>query len=401
MTRRLLSAHSRYREQLEALAGTDVFLGAVAEAFERWGHPETRVSTRLYERFEPDAEPYATCVLATADQPQRIVRLDAFREGRPAPDPGVVDVAAGGAGRLRVAWFPDDPALPTLPAAVAGPGRRTVVRYHPGRRCTIRVDDDGRTRYAKVYANWHGERIHADGLELWHAASRGELGFRVAEPERFEPELHAVWHGSVRGEPVKDRLGGPDGKELAWRVGRAAGTLSRAGLRPRARRNRGDELAAAARRCAELERRVPELGLPASRLLERLKRAYAACPVSKPRPVHGALHASQWLENGVGLALLDYDSLALGDPELDAATFLADVDVQNRERVPVDRLNSAFLAGYEETGDPLDPRLLAAYRANRRLEKALRVARALRTDGDAKAGRRLRGALDCLEPVSK
>jgi aminoglycoside phosphotransferase (APT) family kinase protein len=141
---------------------------------------------------------------------------------------------------------------------------------------------------------------------------------------------------------------------------------------------------------------VPGLGLPASRLLERLQKTYAGCPVSEPRPVHGALHASQWLEDGVGLALLDYDSLALGDPELDAATFLADMDVQNRERVPVDRLNIAFLAGYEETGGLLDPRLLAAYRANRRLEKALRVARALRPEGDAKAGRRLRGALACL-----
>jgi hypothetical protein len=392
---RLQSAHSRYREQLEKLAGTDAVLDAVAEAFERWGHPEERVWKRLHERFQPDVEPYASCVLATADQPQRVVRLDAFREDPPPPGPRVVDVAAGAAGRLRVALFPDDPGLPTLAAALAGPGRRTVVRYHPGRRCTIRVEDDGR-RYAKVYANGRGERIHADGLELWQAANRGELGFRVAEPERFEPELRAVWHGSVAGGPVKDRLGGLDGRALARRVGRAAGTLSRAGVRPRAPRSRGDELAGAARRCAELERRVPELGLPASRLLERLQKTYAACPLSEPRPVHGALHASQWLENGVGLALLDYDSLALGDPELDAAAFLADVDVQNRERVPVDRLNSAFLAGYEETGGVLDPRLLAAYRASRRLEKALRVARALRPDGDAKAGRRLRGALECL-----
>jgi aminoglycoside phosphotransferase (APT) family kinase protein len=113
--------------------------------------------------------------------------------------------------------------------------------------------------------------------------------------------------------------------------------------------------------------------------------------------VHGALHVSQWLEHGDRLALLDYDSLALGDPELDAATFLADLDVENRERVPVDRLGTTFLAGYEETAGPLDSRLLAAYRAHRRLEKALRVARALRPDGDRKAERRLRLALECVE----
>jgi aminoglycoside phosphotransferase (APT) family kinase protein len=111
--------------------------------------------------------------------------------------------------------------------------------------------------------------------------------------------------------------------------------------------------------------------------------------------VHGSLHPSQWLDDGSSLGLVDYDSVGLGDPELDAATFLADLDVENRARVATDRLNGAFLAGYESVAD-LDAGLVRAYRAHGRLGRAVKIARALCPDGDAKAARRLRSALECV-----
>jgi hypothetical protein len=394
--RTLESAHARYREALEALAGSEVVPRAVEEAGAGWGWPAGRTWTRMHERFEPEHEPYATCVLVTQGRPQRILRLEAFREPPAEPRPGACVIRAGAAGRLRLTRFPSDAALPTLERALAVHDRSTVVRYRPGRCCTIRVDQDGRVRFAKVYRDGAGERAYADGLQLWRSARRGELGFAVAKPGRYDPELCAVWHGGVRGAPVKESLRGPGGEELARRLGRAAGTLPRAGVRPRRRRDRRGERVSSRLRCAELERRVPGLGGSARRLLAALDVAHAACGPAEPRPIHGALHASQWLRNGAGLALLDYDSLAVGDPELDAATFLADLDVENPERVPVERLGQAFLAGYEETAGPLDVGLLAAYRAHRRLEKALRVARALRPDGDRKAERRLVRAFESL-----
>jgi hypothetical protein len=391
----LESAHARYRDRLEGLAGPEAVL-AVEEAGARWGWTERRAWTRMHERFDPDREPFATCVLAAEGTPQRIVRLEAFAERRPEAGPCACLVAAGAAGRLRVTRFPSDPGLPTLERALAGSRRATVVRYRPGRRCTIRVEDEGETRFAKVYGDGAGGRAHSVGLELWRAGQRGELGFLVAEPERFDAELQAVWHGNVAGVPAGERLRGSHGEELARRIGRAAGTLRRATLRPHRRRDSRSELARAALRCSELERRVPGLRGPARRLLAGLDAAHAACKPADPSPLHGALHTSQWLEDGAAVALLDYDSLALGDPELDVATFLADLDVENRERTPVDRLAATFLAGYEATAGELDLRLLAAYRAERRLEKALRAARAVRPDGDRRAARRLRLALECL-----
>jgi hypothetical protein len=391
----LASAHARYRDPLAALAGPEALL-ALEEAGSRWGWTGRGTWTRMYERFDPDREPFATCVLVAEGTPQRIVRLEAFGERQPEPAPRACLVRAGAAGRLRVTRFPFDPGLPTLEQALAGSPRATVVRYRPGRRCTIRVEDDGRIRFAKLYGGGAGERAHAVGLELWRARQRGELGFLVAEPERFDAELGAVWQGHVDGLPVRERLRGSRGEELARRIGRAAGTIRRAALRPNRRRDHRSELARAGLRCSELERRVPGLRGPARRLLAALDAAYAACKPGDPSPVHGALHTSQWLDDGAAVALLDYDSLALGDPELDVATFLADLDVENRERVPVDRLGVSFLVGYEETAGGLDPRLLAAYRAGRRLEKALRAARAIRPDGDRRAARRLRMALESL-----
>ena len=389
------SAHSRYRAQLEALVHGKAFVLAVQEAGLQWGWSERRHWEPMHERFEPGHDPYASCVLATVDEPQRIVRVEAYRERRPGT--GACDVHAGSAGWLRFTRFPSDPALPTLGRVLAAYRRPTVVRYRPGQRCTIRIDQEARIHFAKVYGNGAGRRAYADGLEFWRAAQRGELGFVVAEPERYDEEWCAVWHRGVVGEAVRTTLRRAGAEGPAERIGRAAGTLGRSSLRSNRRRELRIELDRSRLRAAELDRRVPELGEPVRRLLAALEDAQAHFdPSAVPRPVHGALHLSQWLDSDVGFALLDYDSLALGDPELDAATFLADLDVENRDRVPVDRLAAAFVSGFAEAAGRLDLRRLAAYRAHGLLEKALRVARAVRPDGDRKAGRRVRLALECL-----
>lgn len=383
------SAHARYRRRLAAVAESGTVDDAVLEAAHRLGWT-AEAWRRTKGRFEPDAQPFAICVYESVGLPQRLVRVEIFTA---RPHDGCV-VHAGPAGWLRVTRFPSDPNLPALPALLAGPGRPTVVRYSPYRRCTIRLDSNGSSRFVKVYADGRGRRVHADGVELWRAQRRGELEFAVARPERFDPSTRAVWQERIRGERI--RLDASNGGEaLARRIGRAAASLARSGVRPHAVVDAEAALARAASRCAELERRVPEVAGEARRLLEELERAHAAAGRTEPHPVHGALHPAQWLDDGVRLGLVDYDSVALGDPELDAATFLADVDVQNRERVAIDRLNAAFLDGYE-TVARLDARLLRAYRAHGRLGRAVKIARALLPDGDAKAARRLRRALECV-----
>src|SRR6185295_6331388 len=83
----------------------------------------------------------------------------------------------------RVTRFPFDPDLPGLADVVrAARGGLTVVRYHPGRRCTLRLVNSERTIFAKVYASNKGARVYREMVGLWRAASDGELQFAVAIP---------------------------------------------------------------------------------------------------------------------------------------------------------------------------------------------------------------------------
>jgi len=88
--------------------------------------------------------------------------------------------------------------------------------------------------------------------------------------------------------------------------------------------------------------------------------------------------------------------VARGDPELDAAVFLAELDFEDDLQLPVDELEDAYIAGAEAIGLSLDHQLLLAYRGHKRLAKALRSARAVRPDGDQRAEAHLRRALECV-----
>jgi hypothetical protein len=298
-----------------------------------------------------------------------MLRVEAFREaGRGAP-PATAGgdrrvgppAAAAGEERLAVlegvrlvaADVADDPALPGLRAVLAAGAE--IVRYHPRRRCTVR---DGE-RFGKVGAG--GELLAKQQL-LW--AHRHELGFAVAEPLGYDEATRTLWLGAVPGGPV------PLDAALAERMGAALATLARSRLRPPPRAPARD----AAR---ELIRRVPALRA-------RVEALATGVRPGPPRPVHGAPHPPQWLMSGDGLGLIDFDKLALGDPEADVAAFMEAAAAEDGGEA----VAAAFAAGY----GPLDRDRLAAYRTERRVLKALRAASALRPDGDERAARRLRGA---------
>jgi aminoglycoside phosphotransferase (APT) family kinase protein len=129
------------------------------------------------------------------------------------------------------------------------------------------------------------------------------------------------------------------------------------------------------------------------RLLELLGDAHARLAPRAEKTIHGDPHAEQWLDQGQQLGLLDFESLARGDPELDVAVFLAELDFEDSLQVPVEQLESAFLSGVREVGVILDPARLVVYRAHKRLAKALRSARA---DGDLRAAAHLERTFECF-----
>jgi len=388
------AAHRRYARRLTALATDGPVLDAIAGAEDGEGRWLPRHGwVRTYGRFSPDRDPFATLVLETPGSPQAIARVDVSEALPAGKSLDEVRVHVPVLGWLRVTPFSSDSALSALPDVLAMPGRATVVRYRPGRRCTIRFDDGECSRFAKVMADDEGERIHAGTIMLWRAAAAGELGFAVAEPDRWDRSTRTLWQGKVEGVPITARLLGAEGPELAHRIGRAAASLGRARLEPEETFDGAAQLARSFRYGQELIRRVPGLAAAVSDLIGALSDTHAARGGRPLRPIHGAPHPSQWLDDGARLGLVDFDRLSLGDPELDAATFLGELDFESELAVPVERLAEVFLAAYESVAGPLDRRLLSAYRAHKRLARALRSARALRPDGDARAGRDLRHAI--------
>jgi aminoglycoside phosphotransferase (APT) family kinase protein len=108
------------------------------------------------------------------------------------------------------------------------------------------------------------------------------------------------------------------------------------------------------------------------------------------------LSRTQWVDGTPRLGLVDFDKMALGDPEFDVAAFLTELDY---DRVHVERIRDAFISGFEAVAGPLDRRLLDLYAAQERLEKALKSARSVRPDGDLRAEKHLESALaECVEP---
>lgn len=95
--------------------------------------------------------------------------------------------------------------------------------------------------------------------------------------------------------------------------------------------------------------------------------------------------------------LVDFDCLSLGDPELDVATFIAELDFSNPDNVPVKILNAAFIDGYQEVAGSLNSKLMLAYRIHKYIAKALKAARGVRPDAGDRAMRNLRRARRRLE----
>lgn len=309
-------AYHQYRERLALLAENRVACCAIATigAAQGWWRAN-RIWRRCYGRFLPEWAPYASLLFESAGLPQQLCRVEIFET---PPDAPLATSQALHDERLGLLWvtrFPSDPQLPTLPSVLQQAARSKVVRYRPLQRCTLRVGDGAETRFVIVFPDDRGERVHAAGQALWQAVGRGELGFMVARLDRWNVAAFALWQRAVPGKPVRKELLGCQGGALAMRLGYAA-----AGRRPL-------------------------------------------------RPIHGAPHAYLWLSDGTRPGLVDFDRLSKGDPELDIATFSAELDFEKQLQLPVQRIAHAHLAGYTEVAGALNVHLLVAYRAHKRLAK--------------------------------
>ncbi len=376
------SLSDRTSATLTALSDETLVVGALDTWLAQTGRVRASGWRREYARHQPGHDPWAVCLYEAADG--RLIRIDALR------CPRVDSVEHATLGPLRFAVFPEDPALKGLGDVLARLERAQVVRYRPGKRCTLRGFVSGAERFVKVVAG--GERLYRDAISLWNGHLEGALTTAVAQPYAWEPATQSFWQGVVSGRPIVAELCGPQGDRFARGLGTALGELAGSGVKPASSHDGTEQLARTGRAIERSIMAVPALRPRLEAVRDELARRHAALPACRLVPIHGAPHMHQWLVDEGLLGLVDFDRFALGEPEFDLSTFVAELDTERALTRPVEAIESAMIEGYGARGIAIDAARARLYRAHKRLSKVMRTAWAVRADAAQRAERHLRSA---------
>jgi hypothetical protein len=236
-----------------------------------------------------------------------------------------------------------------------------VLRYRPDQRAAVRLDIRARhvngdriatpRAYAKVYAErQEGERAHRLQTALWAAAQEGETAFTVAQPIAYVASLSTMLLGEAPGVRLLDIARRGESAEAVAAMRRAARAIAALhqvrldGVLASARR---DERA----RLSEVAGMLREIAPDQAETIDALAATIAAAlGEASLAPTHFDLKLGHVLIADDGVALLDFDKMALADPLIDVANLSASLGTE-REGSPqrVKRrtvLAEVFLAEY-------------------------------------------------------
>ncbi|WP_165979629.1 phosphotransferase [Kocuria rosea] len=256
--------------------------------------------------------------------------------------------AAPGAGRpwaVRVLPHGEDPRLPGLAAAAAAGGRVVVHRHR--RRAVVGTPD----RFVKFLARGRAARV-AELSDRLHGLGTA-AGFAV--PAVLARAEDRVEFSVLPGRSLHElgAAGQNDAYRAAWaewaRCWPALATAA-PGTEPLPAHTAEDEARTLARWAGHLEAFPGLLEAPPGAVAARARRIGAelsALPADRRGRVvlHRDLHDQQLLFDGARLGLLDFDTAALGEPELD----LANLSVHLELRTAQGLLDPALRAAGQET----------------------------------------------------
>lgn len=345
--------------QVRAALNPRVMAGYLAEALGMAGfHQACRILNVKYEPGE-----YCTILYSLGKQPLvGSLRWDgAVRDG--VPETARLIAPLG----MLVYRLEHDPALPGLevalkPELIAGvlaeelPELRdstlralrckpTVLRYRPGRRCTLRLDlwlrdvrsgaITTRTLFGKAYHDLaKATAVYDEMLMLAGSAPVRDGRLLVARPVAFLRDLRIVLQEPVEGTPLDGLLEGmartptasdPRGCEGVIRSAPALAALHTAGLATYRQRPIADELRRFKKRAAQAEQVEPVIGARMGILAATLPDWLDLLPEwgEELGLVHGDCKPSQFLVGPAGVAMLDFDHCGMADPATDVGTYLA------------------------------------------------------------------------------
>ncbi len=271
-----------------------------------------------------------------------------------------------------IVWvFPADPSLPAL-AQLVDPGRVTppllsgafdvtVVRYQPEVSATLRYDSAGGPGRAPVTVFAKALAVDPTAMgarhdQLWR---QSRPGLRIAQPLGADPELRVLWTLGVPGEPVRVGANVACAADLARRVATIVAALHDS-ARPEDREIRWEDcLAEGRKKAAKLGDALPRCRSAVDTIAPRDASFGIGAPAAL---VHGDLHLDQFVDGAGGPVLVDLDSVAAGDAELDLAELVVDVATRDLPEPTIQAFVEALLDSYgrEAPGRPVRLGLLAA-----------------------------------------
>ncbi len=219
-----------------------------------------------------------------------------------------------------------------------------VLKYKPGRRCVLAYTLTGRAGeqrvIGKVYRDERGERLRALQHYLWQTGFGPDApdGIQVPEALAYVPEMRMLVQAQAAGATLNELAAQPEVAAVALAQRCAEGLAKLHATAPPAldlpMYDLAAELNSLTRFTAELTAQRPAAAPAVRALSERLTAWGQALPApTRHTLVHRDFYYSQVLVDGPRLTLIDFDLLALGDPAIDVANFLAHLVLLGLDRL--------------------------------------------------------------------
>lgn len=245
-------------------------------------------------------------------------------------------------GRRLTAWaYPQDPALPSLPAVsypeaagvvlskfgIAAEGAKLRMEaYRPGKRAVLRVETATDRWFAKVVHPSLASSIH-DLHERFRAA-----GVPVPRSLGFS-EAGLVLLGELPGVPAIDVFERIDRARFARGLDELTQHIASVPVSIGARESLARRVDWYAERMQET---APLFGRQTARLAQAVAERYRSTPLPRPVSIHGDLHLGQIFVDETDPSLitgiLDIDTAGLGDPADDRGALFGHVVVSGIDR---------------------------------------------------------------------
>ncbi len=261
-------------------------------------------------------------------------------------------------GRRLTAWaYPQDPALPSLPAVsypeaagvvlskfgIAAEGAKLRMEaYRPGKRAVLRVETATDRWFAKVVHPSLASSIH-DLHERFRAA-----GVPVPRSLGFS-EAGLVLLGELPGVPAIDVFERIDRATFARGLDELTRHIATVPVAIGARESLARRVDWYAERMQET---APLFGRQTARLAQSVAERYRATVLPRPVTIHGDLHLGQVFVDEAApstiTGILDIDTAGLGDPADDRGALFGHVVVSAIERTPMTDAGRALAAFADE-----------------------------------------------------